>query len=323
MLRLADCVLNDSFLSWDDVRALFEELYGSGNKPKETRQKIRQAITQLERHSLFPADVDERTIAAYTRASTQRGNSPATTNSVLGHMPAITKYLAGKKVIPGDPFQLGLSFRRKEQPARRRRNKHHSIADIARILQLADQEWGDAKSLQQRFNAGRTRALVWLLSHLGTRATETLCLRRDRIAGGFVDVLHEDQPEGWCKTRGSERRIAIPAEAQRRLDEWMTFSEPFGYQRLFPCLRKDSPWLHGLSQHRPLGRVKALGARAGVNGVTMVSLRHTWQTHAEGAWAFTGKEIQAVVGHSNEQTQRCYQHEDDENMMRMMKRVKY
>jgi integrase len=323
MLRIISPDGAEPVVTWDDVRVLFERLYAPGIKPKKTRNKIRQALTQLERHAGTPDGVNEETIAAYVAASQARGNEPATTNSVLQAMQSITKYLRAKMIIAADPFALGLNFRRKERHVRRRDDKHLSIEQMRRVLDQADLEWNEARGLMPRFRAGRTMALVWLLSHTGLRATEALCLKRQRVADGFVEVRHDDQPEGFCKTEASERRVALPEEASQRLVTWMEFSAAFDGTWLFPCSRADRPWLHGMTAHRPLGRVAALAERAGIAGVTLLSFRHTFQTHAATRWGFSAKEIQEVVGHTNERTQLHYQHEDVDNLRALMRRVKY
>lgn len=323
MLRLISPDGDGAAVTWDEIKNLFERLYAPGIKPKKSRNKIRQALAQLERHADTPGAVSEETVASYVAASLARGNQPATTNSVLAAMQLITKYLAAKQIIVADPFALGLKFRRKSRHARSRADKHLSIEDMRRVLDQADREWSEARGLMPRFRAGRTMALVWLLSHTGLRATEALCLKRERVADGIVDVRHDDQPEGFCKTEASERRVALPDEAAERLRDWMLFSAALEGTRLFPCSRADRPWLHGMTAHRPLGRVAALAERAGVTGVTLLSFRHSFQTHAASRWGFSAKEIQEVVGHTNERTQLLYEHEDVDNLRQLMKRVRY
>lgn len=192
---------------------------------------------------------------------------------------------------------------------------------MRRVLAQVDQEFAAARGMLPRWKAGRLRALVWLVAHTGLRCNEALCLRRCRWDGQVIEVRHEDQIDGWLKTDGSEGDVPVPDDAATRINEWIEVAP--GYERLFPCVSGDRPWINGTGTYRATGQVAAAGRRAGVAGVTMLSLRHTWQTHARSAWGFNPGEVQLIVRHSTVATQDHYVHEDRDNLVAMMRRVKY
>jgi integrase len=59
---------------------------------------------------------------------------------------------------------------------------------------------------------------------------------------------------------------------------------------------------------RALDQVRDLGVRAGVEGLTIASFRHTFASLAEG-WNMSELELQRLLRHSRIRTQRAYRHE--------------
>src|SRR5262249_48814096 len=63
-----------------------------------------------------------------------------------------------------------------------------------------------------------------------------------------------------------------------------------------------------------LDRVRRLGVRCGIEAMTLLSLRHSWATHAESAWGLSELQIQRVLRHTNTRTQKRYRHADLANL---------
>jgi hypothetical protein len=137
------------------------------------------------------------------------------------------------------------------------------------------------------------------------------------------------------KTVGSAVPIACPDNLATILNQWIAFlrhwqappsdgapmpaANPDGKRELcwlVPNVFRVGPWTGGSPGHKPLDRVKALAARAGVKGFTLLSLRHTFATLAEGMWGLTELQIQRQLRHTNVKTQRSYRHADPDSMRR-------
>ena len=81
--------------------------------------------------------------------------------------------------------------------------------------------------------------------------------------------------------------------------EWLPKA---GSDWAFPATRGAVPWTSGKPGSKPLDRLKAAGLRAGVEGLTFLSLRHSWATHAESLWGFSEALIQRVLRHTTPRT---------------------
>jgi integrase len=77
---------------------------------------------------------------------------------------------------------------------------------------------------------------------------------------------------------------------------------------------RSNRWKDGSPGTRPLDQMKGAGKRAGVAGFTFLSLRHSFATHAEGAWGLSPAQIQRCLRHTSLKTQWHYRHADLDNM---------
>jgi integrase len=105
----------------------------------------------------------------------------------------------------------------------------------------------------------------------------------------------------------------MPRELIRVLKPW---SAETGCIWLFPGTRRKGPWIDGAPGSRALDQVKALGERAGVKGLTILSFRHTIGTLAEPA-GLDQLELQRQLRHTNTKTQHGYRHLDEDNVRRI------
>ena len=83
---------------------------------------------------------------------------------------------------------------------------------------------------------------------------------------------------------------------------------------VFPNTYRTSAWSGGPPGHKPLDRIKRLGQRAGAEGFTILSLRHSFATHAESLWGLSDLQIQRILRHTNTRTQGVYRHADLANL---------
>lgn len=82
------------------------------------------------------------------------------------------------------------------------------------------------------------------------------------------------------------------------------------------------PWLDGGIGLKPTDQVKALGRRAGVEGFTPLSIRHTFATLAEG-WGWGDAMIQRFLRHTTPFTQRGYRHTHLAQMADAAERIRF
>lgn len=86
---------------------------------------------------------------------------------------------------------------------------------------------------------------------------------------------------------------------------------------VIPNVTRTGPWRGGMDGTRPCDALKGLGRRAGVEGFTFQSLRHSWATHAE-FWGFSDTVIQRILRHTNTRTQQRYRHAELNNLRELV-----
>ena len=314
------------FVPRDPEWVAFEErlrcFYDPTSRAQSTIRKAMRAMACLEMFAERPSSVDEVTISKIKRYLLEvRNCSKVTVFTMLAAIKAITRIMKKKGVIATCPFDIGDMMPRLPRNAMARKGAHFSIEQIAMVLAKADEEFESAKTFHRKWDAGRTMALVWLAAHSGARAMEIQCARRCRYDGEFLHISHEDSPEGKHKTESSDRWVFVPVGAQRRINEWIAISSPSEW--LFPTNRGNGPWMSGGAKCRPAGKVAELGRQVGVNGMTLLSLRHSFMTHARGKWGFARDQVELIAGHSDPNTQDHYVHVDRSNVRDLMARVSF
>lgn len=311
--------------STQDEWQQFERRLGSYYSPmvraKSTCKKVQYAVKLMKMFAASPREIDEFVIESIRDYLFSRQCSKVTVKTNLDTIKAILNKAKKMRYLDENPFDVGELTPRVPRNAMARRHAHFSIDDIALVLMKADEDFEKARSPQDRFILGRTRAAAWVFAHVGARSMEVLRARRHRFDGEFLHISHEDALDGRCKSESSDRWVLVPDEARQRLREWLAISDPSEW--LFPTERGNGPWVTGGTGYRPCDRIKALGATVGVPGMTISSLRHSFQTHARGRWGFGKDQVELVVGHSNERTQEHYVHVDRDNMRNLMGRVGY
>jgi integrase len=84
---------------------------------------------------------------------------------------------------------------------------------------------------------------------------------------------------------------------------------------LIPTVNRKSPWTSGQPGGKALDRLRAVGKRAGLEGLTFQALRHGWATHAE-YFGYGSALIQRVLRHTSIRTsEKHYRHADVPNLV--------
>ena len=180
--------------------------------------------------------------------------------------------------LPADELDDAEEFRR-----------HRSADEIRRVLEMADTE-----APAGGWRARRLRAAVYLWAFTGAGKAEVLGLRTADVDLPDRVVSIRSHSARRLKTRSRAARMPLVPPVVERLAGWIPET---GCEWLFPHSYRTGPWFHGRPGHRPLDEVKALGARAGVPGLTILSFRHTVGTLAEG-WGIGELMLQRLLRHA-------------------------
>ena len=172
--------------------------------------------------------------------------------------------------------------------------------EISRVLRRASCEAAgpDKRALRR---ALRTQALVFLLAYTGCRAKEalgSLTADIDLDAGVF-----HIRPNQWrkLKTRASRRDLPLHPELVKVLRAYLPTCGRF----LLGQKSGRGPWTGGGPGYRPLDVVQQLGERVAVEGLTLLSFRHTFASMAEER-GISELQLMHWLGHSRPTTQRWY-----------------
>lgn len=296
--------------TWMQFQTELEALYSPPLRAKATLAKHLQTLREIQNVAENPADVDVVAISRFVRALLLRV-APTTVNSLLRALRTQVHYLLAQGYLDRNPFAVRSFFVR--EPIREK--KHLEVAEVQRLLDQADREVDELDG-RNLWNAKRLRSLIYLILYTGLRAGEALHLRIEDCHIADRVVWIKDSEDWQTKTAASRQPVPLPEVAAEVLGSWIKVID--GSTFVFKCLSKDRPWLYGSVARRPCGQVKLLGQRAGVNGVTLLRLRHTWSTHAESLWGLSGPQIARILRHTNIQTQNHYRHADLPNLKELV-----
>jgi integrase len=291
-----------------DFRERVLALYAPPQRAKGTFFKMRHVMNLLATllgEGATTADLTTGTIARFI-ASRPPGQSRNTTLSLLMSLRAACNLAAAEGLVRVSPFAIRKQWLR---PAPPRAKQHHSREAIARVLDLMRRDVG-RKTGWARWRAWRLYALASTVAFTGLRKTEALRLKVEDIDLDARIILVVSRAGSDLKTEASAAPVPIPDALAGVLAQWLPHAE---CEWAFPNSSYSAPWTGGSPGYRPIDRMKRLGQRAGVQGFTFQSLRHSFATHAE-FWGLSETMIQRILRHTNTRTQHRYRHADMANM---------
>lgn len=300
---------------FDRFRAEVLEIYGL--KAPATRLKVGQVLAELRAAGArTTADLAPVTVARWIAA--HPGRSPATWRRLLGTLRAVANLaVAAGQLPPGRNPAVPRSRWVPAAPDRAGPRRHHSAAELARVLALLD-----AEAAAGDWGRHRLRALVYLVAYTGMRRLEALGLERGDVAlDGRMIRLRANR---WrpLKTPQSGQPVPLADRPAAVLADWLPRCGPSGL--VFPNRTRPTPWFAGRPGAKPLDQVRAAGERASVPGLTFLSLRHSWATHAETLWGLSGPQIARVLRHTTERTSiDHYRHADEANLRALAGRITF
>lgn len=329
-------------IPFEEFRRRVLELYRPPMRAKPTYCRMRQVLGLVAELGIRGTDELTTDLVARFLAARPPGENPNQTHTHMAYLRSVCNLAAAEGWCRISPFAVRRRWVRKVTP---KQPAVHSRADIARVLDLAARDV-DRKQGWARWRARRLHALAATVAYTGMRKNEALTLMAEDLAFETRMILVVARPGGLPKTDASAQPVPMPEALARILAGWVlhvpealpgpvpgprpdhlpaylegkagvpepgAIPEAEGCRWLFPNVYRTGPWTGGSPGYTPLGRLKALGVRAGVPGLTFQSLRHSWATHAE-YWGLTDAQIQRVLRHTNTRTQWHYRHAESTNL---------
>jgi integrase len=284
--------------TWSAFTADVLALYLPPIRRLATYRKMRQVLAEFAAFCETTADLTPAAIAGWLQAHPER--RPETTLALLRTLRAACTYGVLVSALEANPFTWRKPTAWVDWDVPELEPPVHTSEEMARVLTQVNVEASGGA-----WKATRLRALVYTLAYTGARKKEVLGLRIEDVdlVGGSI-AIRTNRRRG-LKTRSSSANLPIPAELGKVLAAWIPLT---GCDWLFPGAKRQGPWLEGPPGLKAIDQIKALGARAGVKGLTIASFRHTFASLAEG-WGIGELALQRLLRHSNRRTQTHYRHE--------------
>ncbi len=250
-------------------------------------------FTQTNGRPPTPATVTPLDVREY-RQYLLRHYRPASVNRRLAALRSFFTWALGQGIAPSDPTSH-IHWAHKSPRAPRWLTRPQTYA-LLRAVQEARQVAEVKGNLPSARKARRDRAIICLMLFAGLRISEVCELR--------VDDVEINERSGKVVVRlgkgGKYREVPLNADARRAVREWLEVRPATAGERLF------------VGQHgQPLGDTGVRGAvekyasRAGLEGVTPHTLRHTFGKNLVDAGVSLDR-VAALLGHESLETTRLY-----------------
>ncbi len=236
-------------------------------------------------------------VVAYLARLDADGLSAASAARRLSALRQFHRFLCADQIRPDDPTRIVASPR-----ARRPLPKVLSVAEVDRLLVMAESEANADVSPQKREAALRLYVLLELLYATGMRVSELVSLRRAAVMrdASFLTIVGKGN---------KERIVPVNDRARDAVKAWLALDVP-------------GPWLfpaHGaagyLSRQVFARDLKALAGRAGIATARVAPhvLRHAFASHLLQGGADL-RVVQTLLGHADISTTQIYTHVLDEKL---------
>lgn len=298
-----------------------DEVLGTYRPPMRaagTLRAVRQVLRELAEVGVHStSDFTAGAIGLWVERH-QANRSAARTLSLLRALAPVARYAAQLGYTRANPFDwrgvrqwLRIDAVPSVVVAGRR---HRSAAEIGAVIALAD-----AEAASGDWEAGRLQALVYLLAYLGLRRGEALHLEASDVDLGRKLLAIRPKPTWRPKTLKSAALLPMPEPLCEVLARWIPRC---GGRWLIPGRRLHGPWTGGPPGHKARDRVRDLGLRAGVEGLSCLSFRKSLGTLAK-VFGVSQLELKAILRHTNVETQRYYDLEDPEVLRAGTSKIRY
>jgi integrase/recombinase XerD len=235
--------------------------------------------------------IDQGLVAGFAVAAAQRGLAPASVGRMTVAVRALHRFWAQEALTADNPAD-------RVNPARvpSRLPQALTVEQVSDLIAAAgaDRPGATAEQLCDR-------ALVEVLYGTGARVSEALGLDVDDAAR----LLADDQAGLRLLGKGGKQRVVpVGSYARAGVEAWLVRGRPTLAQRDTPALFLNARGTR-LSRQSAFNRIEALGARAGLVGVSPHTLRHSYATHLIDGGADI-RVVQELLGHSSVVTTQVY-----------------
>jgi integrase len=288
---------------------MIDVIYRSPGHAPRTAAKMRHILDLIGRMGVrTTAELTTELVAKFVTERSKIVN-PNTVRGDLSYLSAACSLAVEEGWLERPP-----RFKRlRPQPVRSKMPKCHSIEEVARVLEYLRQR-------SESWKGHRLYALAATVAYTGLRRDEALTLQEEdvNLVMGLLTVSDRERR----KTEKSIAVVPIPPELSEILLSWLPRCQS---EFLFPGIRNQGPWTGGACGERACDRVRQAGLEVGVPGFTLLSLRHTFATHARRAWGLSDIELATILRHSSPATQTWYVHEDPDPcaIVRVVGKVSY
>ncbi|MGO9108579.1 MAG: tyrosine-type recombinase/integrase [Thermoguttaceae bacterium] len=313
-------------IPFDRFRDELLRLYDPPHRATVTRRQVAQVLREVGALEVkTTADLTPALVARYVE-SRPPGQSPRTLHAMLRVLRGICNQAVITGVLRVSPFaarRVSSWVGRLGPPTEK---KHYSRDEIRRVLTLMVQDVETTAGWAQ-WRARRIYALTAVVAYTGVRGVseaQYLHAADIHLKERFIALTDRGRDGGRrLKTEGSEQPVPIPDALVPILQDWLDHrldrpaDSPIpDCPWLFPNISGTSNWRGGSPGTKPLDRLQDVAKRAGVDGgMTFLSLRHSWATHAE-YHGYGPALIQRVLRHTTEQTAaKWYRHADLPNLI--------
>ena len=275
------------------VASILAVYSGPGHAPR-TAAKMRHVLDLVQAMEVrTTADLTTELIARFVAARSTVVKT-ATVRGDLSYLSAACTYAVEEGWLDRAP-----RFKRvRPRPAKPAAPRCHSIEDVGRVLD-------HLRSQASTWEGGRLYALAAVVAYTGLRRDEALYLRTEDV--NITVCVLRIVARRRLKTLGSEASVPMPTELVKILETWVPRT---GSVWLFPGVRRVGPWTGGTCGERAGDVLKNAAQMVGVEGFTLLSLRHTFATLARRRWGLSAIEVATILRHSTVNTQSWYVHDD-------------
>lgn len=283
---------------WSDrVEALY------ARKAKTTRVQMGQALRVLR--GLLPPEATTAELAAGLLdrfVAAVPGRRWATVDGLLRALRAACNLAVRWRILDASPFE-GWDHWPEPEPSRRR---HLSEAEVARLLE-------SLRSRASTWSGARLHALAAVWAFCGLRRDEALRLRVEDVDLP-ARVVHVRPHGRRLKTKASAAPVPVPEALASILAEWIPRAES---EWVFPGSTRRGPWVGGGAGRRAGDQLRAAAEAIGLRDVTPHVLRHSLATSLAHR-GLSPRQLQLILRHSNQETQRLYVHPDEPALVGLM-----
>ncbi len=246
-------------------------------------------------------DCPRETVTDWLDDLKNQGHSASSSARRLSAVRQFHKFLCADGMRGDDPTRIVASPK-----SRRTLPKVLSIAEVDRLLALAEQQANSSASPQKQLSAQRLYVLLEMLYATGLRVSELVSLRRAAVMrdAAFLTVTGKGN---------KERIVPMNDRARDAVRKWLEILPPGPF--LFPANGEDGH----LSRQVFARDLKTLAAQAGISSARVAPhvLRHAFASHLLAGGADL-RVVQMLLGHADISTTQIYTHVLDEKLRNLV-----